>query len=65
MPQNSEKHFKNLGKKWCNLLKCVWPFWHIKGESAEAALHRRSYKKVFWKYAANAQENTHAAVWLQ
>ena len=26
----------------------------------EAALHRCSYKKVFGKYAANLQENTHA-----
>ena len=24
----------------------------------EAALHRCSYKNVFWKYAANLQENT-------
>ena len=23
----------------------------------ETALHRCSYKKVFWKYAANSQEN--------
>ena len=22
-------------------------------------------KKVFWKYAANLQENTHAEVWFQ
>ena len=26
----------------------------------EVALHRCSYKKVFWNYAANLQENTHA-----
>ena len=30
-----------------------------------AALQRRSYKKVFWKYAANLQENTYAEVWFQ
>ena len=26
----------------------------------EAAFHRFFYRKVFWKYAANPQENTHA-----
>ena len=29
---------------------------------AEAVLQSCSYKKVFWKYAANVQENTHAKV---
>ena len=28
----------------------------------EAALQRCFYEKVFWKYAANLQENTHAKV---
>ena len=28
--------------------------------TTEAALDRYSYEKVFWKYAANLQENTHA-----
>ena len=32
---------------------------------SEAALHRCSYKKVFWKYIANLPENTHAEVWFQ
>ena len=32
---------------------------------SEAALQSCSYKKVFWKYAANLQENTHAEVWFQ
>ena len=32
---------------------------------SEAAIKRCSYKKVFWKYAANLQENTHAEVWFQ
>ena len=31
----------------------------------EAALQRYSYKKAFWKYAANLKENTHAKVWFQ
>ena len=30
----------------------------------EEALRRRSYEKVFRKYAANLQENTHAEVWF-
>ena len=29
---------------------------------SEADLHKCSYKKVFWKIAANLQENTHAKV---
>ena len=28
----------------------------------EAAIQRWSQEKVFWKYAANLQENTHAEV---
>ena len=31
----------------------------------EAAIHRCSYEKVFRKYAANLQENTHAEVGFQ
>ena len=31
----------------------------------EAVTLRCSYEKVFWKYAANLQENTHAEVWFQ
>ena len=29
-----------------------------------AALHRCSYKKVFWKYGANLQEYVHAEKWF-
>ena len=32
---------------------------------SEVALTRCSLKKVFWKYAAYLQENTHAEVWFQ
>ena len=31
---------------------------------SEAATQRCSYKKVFWKYAANLQENTNVIVWF-
>ena len=31
-------------------------------ENTEAVVQRCSYEKVFWKYAANLQENTHAEV---
>ena len=34
-------------------------------EDAEAATQRCSWEKVFWKYAANLLENTHAEVWFQ
>ena len=30
-----------------------------------ATLYRCSKKMVFWKYAANLQENIHAEVWIQ
>ena len=33
--------------------------------SSEAATQRCSWEKVFWKYAANLQENTHAEVRFQ
>ena len=33
--------------------------------STEAALQTCSREKVFWKYAENLQENTHAEVWFQ
>ena len=32
---------------------------------SEVAVQRRSYKNVFWKYAADLQESTHAEVWFQ
>ena len=31
----------------------------------ETAIQRCCQKEVFWKYAANIQENTHAKVWFQ
>ena len=30
---------------------------------SQAALQRCSWKEVFWKYAANFLQNTHAVVW--
>ena len=32
---------------------------------SEVGLRRSSYEKVFLKYAANLQEDTHAEVWFQ
>ena len=34
-------------------------------EISEAATQRCSQEKLFWKYAANLQENTRAEVWFQ
>ena len=31
----------------------------------EAAVQRGFWEKMFWKYAANLQKNTHAEVWFQ
>ena len=39
--------------------------WISAFESSEAVLQRCSYEKVFWKYAANLQENIHAEVQFQ
>ena len=47
---NTELHIKYLGMKLV---------------ATEAAIQSGSYKKLFWKYAANFQENTHAEVWFQ
>ena len=33
--------------------------------SLEEAHQRCSYEKVFWQYAKDVQENTHAEVWFQ
>ena len=30
----------------------------------EASLQRCSQEKVYWKYTANLQENTHGEVWI-
>ena len=44
--------------KRCNLLNLILVV-------SEAALQRCSWEKVFWKYVANLQENTHVEVWFQ
>ena len=41
------------------------PYALVEVWTSEAALQRCSYKKVFWKYAANIQENIHGKVWFQ
>ena len=53
----------NQGKTCCFLLKQTFQLFFFEfWEATGAALHRCSYKKVFWKYPANLQENTHAEV---
>ena len=37
----------------------------LKSHLTEAAVQRCFYEKIFRKYAANLQENTHAEVWFQ
>ena len=51
-----------------NMLKKIFQVmfhWFVNNFQAEAALQRCSYKKLFWKYVANLQENTHAEVQFQ
>ena len=40
-------------------------FLKVSDRDAEAAIRRCSQEKVFWKYAANLQENAHVEVWFQ
>ena len=37
---------------------------HVEWRFTEVVPHRCSSKQLFWKYAANLQENTHAEVWF-
>ena len=37
----------------------------LRSINTEAAIQNCSYEKVFWKNAANLQENTHTKVWFQ
>ena len=37
---------------------------YLRNNISEAALHRCSYKTVFWKYVANLHENTYTEVIL-
>ena len=43
----------------------VWNEVIKEDQHSEAATQRCSLEKVFWKYAANLQENTHAEGWFQ
>ena len=36
-----------------------------KKQKSEVAVQWCSYKKVFWNYATNLQDNTYAEVWFQ
>ena len=56
-PDRKKKQFNN--KKNQQKLK------HFLLAKTEAAHQRCSYKKVFWKYAADLQENTNAEVWFK
>ena len=47
--------------------RCLWQYNAICQflvDGAEAAIKRCSYKKMFWKYVENLQENTHVEVKL-
>ena len=38
---------------------------YFESRDVVAHLQRCSYEKVFWKYAANLQAETHAEVWFE
>ena len=48
-----------MAKAYVDSISLLYP------QTSEAALQRCSWEEVFWKYAANLQENTHAEVWFQ
>ena len=48
-----------------NEIKNVDTFRNMQQRNSEAATRRCFLEKVFWKYAANLQENTHAQKWFQ
>ena len=65
------KVFKpNLSPEIDVITKIWWDSWHLelsrrfKNLLAEAAIQRCSKVTMFWKYAANLQQNTHAEVRL-
>ena len=43
----------------------MYIYFSVKLTSTEAVIQRCSYEKLFWKYAANLQENTHAELRFQ
>ena len=70
--QLAKTSIKLLQKKKYNHSQHIWrliayimEISDLKLFGTEAALQRCSYKEVFWKYAVNLQENTHAEVRFQ
>ena len=66
--QGSLKHFRILLTHFTPM----FPFYSPRRQKtnrfplfSEAALQRWILGKVFWKYAANLQKNTHTEVWFQ
>ena len=66
--QGSLKHFRIL----LTHFRPMFPFYSTRRQKtnrfplfSEAALQRWILGKVFWKYAANLQKNTHTEVWFQ
>ena len=54
--------FKNIKHFLCSQIFIITPEYCMNRLKTEAALHGCYYKKVFWKYASNLQENTYAEV---
>ena len=50
---------------YCDVQVFIIKFMGLQVEMTEAVAQKCSWQKVFWKYAANLQENTHAKVWFQ
>ena len=57
---------RQVHRKRFNLSRVFLENYHTyQSKATEGATQRCSWEKVFWKYAANLQENTHAEVQFQ
>ena len=67
MVSNKEKFYTKPFKS--KIIKAKWRWKRLtrllSDLFTEASLHRCSYKMMFWRYAANIQENTHVEEWFQ
>ena len=70
IPSTSSTDTQDLAASMKLILECYFKGFEkeyalAQEQYSEAALQRCSEEKVFWKYAANLQENTHAEMWFQ
>ena len=64
-----DKFMSEMNLRQANILRFTYsgcgPFTKNIDRLPEAAVHRRSYEKEFWKYSAHLQKSTHREVRFQ